>query len=192
MAGRVALWCATVAALVLVWRAPERWSPMLSLLLGSLWLWNAVAYHALLFARINPAAWVFSALFAVQAALFLRSSRQRRPIYLSSSGARQGLGLALAAYSLMYPFLTMALGHDYPATPTFGLPCPTTILTVGVLLTVRDRIPSSLSAVPILWGFIGGSAAALLNVQTDYVLLAAGLLLVTAVAWPFSRRSVVG
>ena len=188
----VALWCATVAALVLVWRTPERWSPMLSLFLGSLWLWNAVAYHAFLFTRINPAAWVFSALFAVQAALFLRSSRQRQPIYLSSSGARQGLGLALVAYSLMYPFLTMALGHDYPATPTFGLPCPTTILTIGVLLTVRDRIPISLSAVPIVWGFIGGSAAALLNVQTDYVLLAAGVLLVTAVARPFSRRTAVG
>lgn len=181
------LWFATIAALALVWRHPQRWSPMLSLFLSALWLWNAAAYHAFLFTRINPAAWLFSALFAVQAVFFLRSGQLARPIYLSSTGARQGVGLALAAYSLAYPFLTMALGHDYPATPTFGLPCPTTILTVGVLLTVPGRIPLSLSIIPILWGFIGGSAAAVLEVQTDYVLLAAGVLLVTAVARQPSR-----
>jgi hypothetical protein len=179
----VALWCATIAALVAAWRDPERWSPTLSLFLGGLWLWNAAAYHAFLFTRINPAAWIFSALFAVQAALFLRSGQHRRPVYLSATGARQRLGLALAAYSLAYPFLTMTLGHDYPATPTFGLPCPTTILTIGVLLTVRERVPWSLSVVPTVWGFIGGSAAALLHVQTDYVLLAGGVLLMIVVAW---------
>lgn len=146
----VALWFATIAALVLVWRYPERWSPMLSLFLGALWLWNAAAYHAFLFTRINPAAWIFSALFAVQAALFLRSGRRGRLVYLSSTGARQGVGLALGAYSVAYPFLTMAFGHDYPATPTFGLPCPTTLLTIGLLLTVRERVPLSLSTIPIL------------------------------------------
>jgi hypothetical protein len=54
------------------------------------------------------------------------------------------------------------------------------ILTIGLLLTMRDT-PVSLSFVPVLWGFIGGSAAILLDVSTDYVLLAAGTLL-TAVA----------
>jgi hypothetical protein len=188
----VALWFATIAALGLVWRYPERWSPMLSFFLGALWLWNAAAYHAFLFTRINPAAWIFSALFAVQAGLLLRSGRLRRPVYLSSTGARQGVGLALGAYSLAYPFLTMALGHDYPATPTFGLPCPTTILTSGLLLTVRERVPLSLSVIPILWSFIGGSAAALLQVQTDYVLLVGGVLLIMAIAWRSlrSRRRV--
>ena len=184
----VTLWFATIAALMLVWRHPERWSPTLSVFLGALWLWNAAAYHAFLFTRINPAAWIFSALFAVQAVLFVRSGQQKRPVYLSSIGPRQPLGLALSAYSLVYPFLTMALGHDYPATPTFGLPCPTTILTIGVLLTVRGRIPLSLSLVPILWGFIGGSAAALLHVQTDYVLLAGGVLLIVAVGWGSRSR----
>jgi hypothetical protein len=153
---------------------------MLSVFLGVLWLWNAVAYHACLFARINPAAWIFSALFAVQAVLCLRAGHQKRPAYLSASGARQALGLVLAAYSLAYPFLTMALGHDYPATPTFGLPCPTTILTIGVLLTVPGRVPVSLSVVPILWGGIGGSAAVLLEVRADCVVLAAGVLLLVA------------
>lgn len=188
----VAWWLATVAVLALVWRRPTRWSPLVSLFLGALWLWNAAAYHAFLFTRINPAAWIFSVLFAIQAALFLRDGLRRRPVYLSSIGAMQGIGVALIVYSLAYPFLTM-VGHDYPATPTFGLPCPTVILTIGLLLTVGEGVPLSLAPIPIVWGFIGGSAAVLLRVQTDYVLLAAGvLLLIMAVAhsirrWPALR-----
>jgi hypothetical protein len=92
-------------------------------------------------------------------------------------------------YSLAYPFLTIAFGHRYPATPTFGVPCPTVILTIGALLTARERVPAGLSLVPILWGFIGGSAAVLLAVKTDYVLLAAGALLLIAVV-ARSMRSV--
>jgi hypothetical protein len=81
----------------------------------------------------------------------------------------------------------MALGHDYPATPTFGLPCPTTILTIGVLLTVQGSVPVGLSVVPILWAFIGGSAALLLDVQTDYVLLAGGVVLLVALVLQSAR-----
>jgi hypothetical protein len=96
--------------------------------------------------------------------------------------ARVGAGLAL--YALAYPFLTMALGHRYPAAPTFGVPCPTVILTVGLFLSVRGGVPPILTMVPVLWGFIGGAAAVLLNVPTDFVLLGAGVLLMLAVLTP--------
>jgi hypothetical protein len=148
------------------------------LFLGALWLWNAVAYHAFLFTRINPAAWLFSALFALQGVLLIWPWSRKSVQYLSSSGVRRTIGMVLAASSLAYPFLTMALGHTYPATPTFGLPCPTVILTIGLLMTVRGDVPISLALVPIAWGFVGGSAALLLSVATDVVLLAAGTLLV--------------
>ena len=45
----------------------------------------------------------------------------------------------------------------------------------------RGGIPPLLAIVPVLWGFIGGSAAVLLDVPTDYVLLAGGVLLTFAV-----------
>lgn len=173
----VVLWFATIAALVLTWRQPERWSPALSTFLGAVWLWNAVAYHAFLFTRINPAARVFSLMFALQAVVFVHDGLRRRAVYLASTGVRQIVGAALAAYSLAYPFVTTASGHDYPAAPTYGLPCPTAILTIGILLTAREGIRWRVAAIPIVWGFIGGSAAMLLQVQTDYVLLAAGVLL---------------
>jgi hypothetical protein len=35
-------------------------------------------------------------------------------------------------YALVYPLLTVGLTHGYPAAPTFGVLCPTAILTIGV------------------------------------------------------------
>jgi hypothetical protein len=52
-----------------------------------------------------------------------------------------------------------------------------------LLLTVPGGVPLTLAVIPIAWGFVGGSAAILLDVQTDYVLLGAGgLLLVMVIA----------
>lgn len=116
----VALWLASLGTLAFVLRDPARRSRTLSLLLGVLWAWNAVAYHALFFTRINPAAWLFAALFVVQAVLFFRVAAGRHIEYFSSAGWRRGVGLVLVAYALAYSFLAIALGHSYPETPTFG------------------------------------------------------------------------
>jgi hypothetical protein len=181
-------WLATIASLVLVWRQPERWSAAVSVFLAGLWFWNAGAYHALLFTRINPAAWIFAGLFALEALLLVRAGLHKQLVYLSAPTARQTLGLGLATYSLAYPFLTIALGHQYPRTPTFGVPCPTVILTIGLLLSVRERAPLNIAAVPIVWAFIGGSAATLLRVPADYMLLVSGLILLIVNLAPAAVR----
>jgi len=46
-------------------------------LLAAFWAWMAVAYHFAYFTRINPAAWLFGALFLVEAALFARYAFDR-------------------------------------------------------------------------------------------------------------------
>ena len=74
----VALWFASAGMVAFVSRDPERRSRTLSLFLAVLWLWNTVAYHALFFTRINPAAWLFAALFVVQAVLFAWTTAGRR------------------------------------------------------------------------------------------------------------------
>jgi hypothetical protein len=169
------LWLTTIGVLVFARRRPGGGSRVLTLFLAGLWLWNAVAYHALFFTRINPAAWVFATMFLIQALAFLWAATRGRIEYFSSAGWIRGAGLGLVWYALAYPFLTAALGHRYPAMPTFGVPCPTAILTLGLLLTARGRMPLLLAAIPVLWGFIGGSAATILAVPTDYVLLAAAI-----------------
>jgi hypothetical protein len=163
------LWVASAALLIAAWRQPARWNRALSLLLAAQWLWSGVAYHALLFTRINPAAWMFAALFVAQGWLFVRYRALR---YFSTSGARNAIGLGLSVYALAYPILSMTI-HAYPATPTYGVPCPTAIMTIGILITA-GRVPA-LAVIPVLWGLIGGSAAILLTVPLDYALLASGV-----------------
>jgi len=66
----LALWMtsALLSALLLTQRrGVDRW---LSALLVAHWAWSALAYHGAFFTRINPAAWLFAALFLLQAALF--------------------------------------------------------------------------------------------------------------------------
>jgi len=179
-------WVAAVISLVAAATGRLTLGRRLSVLLALLWSWNAVGYHALLFTRINPAAWVFAALFAVEALLFAWAAA-RRVGYFTSSAPMRAVGIGLACYALAYPFLNFALGHAYPASPTFGVPCPTVILTIGLLLTASGTVPAILMIVPALWGYVGGSAAILLGVKADYVLLAAGVLMSAVVLVRLAR-----
>lgn len=86
------------------------------------------------------------------------------------------MSAVLLAYALVgYPLLGVALGHRYPATPTFGLPCPTAILTLALLLWAEPPVPKALLLVPLIWAAIGTSAAILLGVWQDLGLGVAGL-----------------
>jgi len=111
----------------------------------------------------------------MEGGLLFRAAARSRLEALTLTGPMSGLGMALGCYALAYPLLSFGIGHRYPEIPTFGVPCPTTILTIGVLLAVRGGPPLSLAVIPAVWAFIGGSAALLLGVWTDYMLLAAGV-----------------
>jgi len=67
------------------------------------------------------------------------------------------------------------LGHVYPYSPTFGLPCPTTIFTFGILLFTNEKMPVHLLIIPLLWSVIGFTAAINLIIYEDTGLLIAGL-----------------
>ena len=87
------------------------------------------------------------------------------------------IGYALVAYGLLYPVLALAGGHAYPRVPTFGVPCPTAIVTAGFLTLLRGRVPVTLAIVPLIWAAIGGSSAFLLGVPADLGLVVAGTVL---------------
>ena len=146
-------------------------------LLGAMWLWTGIAYHWLFFAEINPAAVAFALMFALQGAAFLAAAGTAKPGFevgglRSPSGT---LGAALIVYAFaVYPLVDLMTGH-WPRMPAFGIsPCPVTLFTLGVLLLVRPRPPLALWVIPILWSLIGGTAALLLGIVQDWVLLAAG------------------
>lgn len=160
-------------------------------ILALFWAVMAVGYHWMFFTAINPAAWLFGALFLLQAVLFLVEGVICGRIRFDQvTKARLGLAGVLVAYALIvYPLIGLLFTHPYPGTPLFGVaPCPTTIFTLGALALARYRRVLLLALVPLAWSLVGGSAAFQLGVPQDYGLpLAAGLWLALHVA---QRRKV--
>jgi hypothetical protein len=151
---------------------------IISMILGFFWLWIGIAYHLAYFTAINKAAYFFGGLFIIQGLLFLFAGGiQSKLSFRFQSGSYSLVGSLFILYALaIYPLLGYFLGHVYPENPTFGLPCPTTIFTLGVLLWTDKIVPKYILAIPLIWSIIGFGAAVSLGVKEDYGLLIAGVL----------------
>lgn len=168
-----------LAALLIYWSIrgagpTDRW---ISGSLAFLWAWMGVVYHWTFFAAINPVAWVFGAFFVAQAGVFVVVGWRGEGLSFRFRNDRYGIaGAAFLAYALiLYPILGALGGHAYPEGPTFGLPCPTTIATFGLLLWADGRVPPWVLAIPFLWSLLGPSAALQLGILEDMGLLVAGI-----------------
>ena len=171
----VLLGLALIAVLLIV-RPRRRSGRIISVVLAALWAWLGLAYHVAFFARINDAAYAFAAVSLAGAALFLWQGAYRsRMQFRWQTDARSIGGIALITFALVgYPLWTWVDGHTYPAMPTFGLPCPTTLFTLGVLCFLVRPYPRSPLAVPLAWCIVGSQAAVLLDVHPDLSLVVAG------------------
>ena len=173
----VAIWLTSTIVIAMRLSARHEHDRWLSALLAGHWAWSALAYHAAFFTRINPAAWIFAALFLAQAVLLLRVGVvQRRLSFAPWGNAWAPLAWGLIVYALAYPVINALEHRSLLRIPTFGLPCPTTILTAGVLMLATSRC-WSLAVVPVMWAAIGGSATFLLGVYADVALPIAGIAL---------------
>lgn len=149
--------------------------------LGVIWIWMGIAYHWLHFAAVNPAAKLFGAGFVLQGLWLLFESRRPHRIELSATPTPVKIVTgALVIYALaVYPLLGNLAGHTYPAAPMFGLPCPSTIFTFGMLLLLHDnegRPLRRLYVLPALWSIIGTYAAINLSIVQDIALPVAAVL----------------
>lgn len=171
------------AVLWLAWRPRARSGLAIGGALALMWAWMGIVYHALYFSRINPAAWLFAGAFLLQSALLLHAARSRGRLEFGPRKDLPGVtGAVLVAYALLvYPMIGYAAGQRYPATPTLGLPCPTTIFTLGVLLWA-PRIPLRLLIIPALWSIVGTSAALSHGMVQDFGLGIAALIVWTLLA----------
>ena len=181
-----AIWPIQIAAYVLgavsiasLFRRTRTADRVIAGILAAMWLWTGIAYHALSFSVINKAAYIFAASFIVQGCYLVYAGVYRdqirfglRPILAT------GVGISLMAYAaIAYPLIGVAAGHRYPEMPMFGVtPCPVTIFTFGMLLLTLRPVPSWLFVIPFVWSLIGGSAAILLNVPQDWLLLVSGFI----------------
>jgi hypothetical protein len=158
-----------IAAVALAARGGPRAGRRVSGILTLLWLWTGLVYHVAFFRAINPAAAAFGAACVAQAALFAGLGVGRGRIAFAPRRDVAGVaGATLAAYALVvYPMLGAATGRAYPASPTFGTPCPTTILTLALLLWAVRTLPRVVLIVPVAWSVIGTVGALRLGVVED-------------------------
>lgn len=170
------LYFAAIASVALLFSSRVGASRVISFLLAFLWAWMAIAYHFAFFSAINPAAWLFGAAFLLGSLEFawygvVRSHLTFRPI----AGIHGIAAAALIVFALvLYPAIGYLVGHRYPSAPTFGLPCPTIIFTLGLLLFAVHPVPRWVFVVPLLWTAVGSLAAFQLGVLEDLALPASG------------------
>lgn len=164
-------YAAAVSSLVLLARRKNFSSTLTFVFLAFIWAWMGIVYHFAVFTKINPAAWLFGFAFVVEGILFVKESGKGNRFELAPLNSLLGaFQTACFMYSLLlYPIIGSLSGHAYPFGPIFGLPCPTTIFTFGVLSTfVGDRaVLVKLSIVPLLWSVIATSAAFFFDIYED-------------------------
>lgn len=161
-----------IAAFVLVFRKTTASSRIIAGALAFLWLWTGIAYHLVFFTGINKAAYGFGALFIIQAVLFLIAGFRDKLAFSYRKDWYGYLGVFFAVFGLaIYPLLNYVFGHWWPLNPTFGLPCPTTIFTFGMLLLTVRKVPKHLLVIPVIWALIGVNAAFFLGVWEDLMLI---------------------
>lgn len=165
-------WLLAALALFALYLAarPNKWSSQaIAAVLGILWLWLGLAYHLAFFVAINSLAYVFAAVSVAGALAFLWFGVvQRRLRFELALQGRGRLGLVLVVFALaIYPAWATLAGNHFPEFPTFGLPCPTTIFTIGMLAFLVPPYPRLPLVAPVLWCFIGAQAAFLRGVPQD-------------------------
>lgn len=140
--------------------------------LGLLWIWNGLIYHMLFFAEINKAAYVFGGLFILQGLLFLWTAfRNERFVFVFRLKAKELAGYFFILFGLIaYPIIGYLAGATATRTISLGLPCPTTIVTFGLLMLAGGNFPRYLLIIPSLWALVGFSAAFNFGVYQDFML----------------------
>lgn len=167
-----------IVAIYLTFKPTPKSHKVISGVLFFFWLWMGVVYHLIFFTTINKAAYLFGAVFILQSMLFLAYGVFQSKLSFAFRYDRYGMvGIILIVFALIiYPVLGYSAGHVYPYSPTFGLPCPTTIFTFGLLLLCEKKCPLGILVIPFVWSIIGFTAAFHFGVVEDIGLLVAGVL----------------
>ena len=180
---QVIFYLVSIIAIYLTFKPAFKSDKIISGILAFLWLWMGIVYHLMFFTAINKAAYLFGTVFILQGILFLTLGVfQNKLSFNFHSGIYGWVGIMLISFALIvYPVLGYTLGHAYPSSPTFGLPCPTTIFTFGLLLLTYKKCPVAILIIPFIWSVFGFSAAFNFGIMEDSGLIVSGLLSVSII-----------
>lgn len=175
---QVILYAVSAIAIYLTIKPTPSSDKIISGIMAFFWLWMGIVYHLIYFTAINKVAYLFGVVFIFQSILFIILGIFQNKLSFKFGIDIYGItGIILMLFALIiYPVLGYFLGHVYPSSPTFGLPCPTTIFTFGLLLLNEKKCPLAILIIPFLWSIIGFMAAFQFGIVEDSGLLVAGLI----------------
>jgi hypothetical protein len=173
----------SIVAIYLLIKPSSKSDKIISSILAFFWIWMGVVYNLIFFTAINKAAYLFGGIFILQGILFLFLGVFNNKLSFRYSSDIYGVtGIVMILFALIiYPALGYFLGHIYPSSPTFGLPCPTTIFTFGILLFTKKRCPIIIVIIPLIWSIIGFTAVFNFRVFEDTGLLVSGIITFTLI-----------
>lgn len=173
----------------LVFKPNSKSNKIISVVLAIFWFWMGIVYHIIFFTEINKLAYVFGSLFIIQGILFLMFGVFQDKLSFGFQKTIFGIfGMILILFSLIvYPILGYYLGHIYPFSPTFGLPCPTTIFTFGIVLLNQKEYPIWILIIPLSWSIIGFMAAFQFGIVEDFSLILSGLVAVSLLLYRYKN-----
>lgn len=178
---QVVFYLISTIVIYLIIKPNQKSDKVISIILAFFWLWMGIVYHLIFFTAINKAAYLFGALFILQSILFIYLGVFQNKLSFKLRSDIYGItGIILILFALIiYPILGYFLGHVYPFSPTFGLPCPTTIFTFGLLLSNIKKCPLSILIIPFIWSIIGFQAAFQFGILEDTGLLVSSLVTIS-------------
>jgi Family of unknown function (DUF6064) len=178
---QIVFYLVSIFAMYLILKPNAYSNKIISFIMAFLWLWMGIVYHIIYFTEINTLAYLFGAFFVVQSLLFVVLGVFQGKFHFRFQKDKYKItGIILIVFSLIiYPILGYFFGHIYPSSPTFGLPCPTTIFTFGILLLNEKKCPILILIIPFLWSVIGFMAAFQFGILEDTGLIVANLMAVS-------------
>jgi len=169
--------------LMLVIRARQDRTKVVLGILAAGWLWTGIVYQFIFFSGINFAAPVYGAAFILQGLLLVWTGIFRGRLVLQfDRGVVSWAGIRIAIIvTIILPVIDWLSGVGWTDVRLALLaPGATAGFTLGILMMSKGPIPIQLVALPVIWTFVAGVHAWMLDIPHDYLLPVIGLIALAA------------
>ena len=167
-----------VFALIVIGSTIKQKDKFVTAILGVLWLWVGIGYHIAFFSGINNVAYGFGLLFILQGLFILWEGIVLYNLKFAFKLSIQAVfGYFFILYGLIvYPVVGYLIEPNASRIISIGLPCPTIILTFGLMLLCDKKFSKYLIVIPSIWAVIGIGAVMKLGVYQDSMMIIAAII----------------
>ena len=165
-----------ILALILLFSDKKHKNMFTGTLLGVFWIWMGLAYYLTFFTGISKAGIGFALLFLFEGIYLIYATFRLKIEFTFKRSVSNYLALFFIIFGIfLYPIIGYIRGEELLRTISLGLPCPTTIFTLGFLMFCKDKAARTLIIIPTVWSIIGISAALNFNITQDFLMVIAAI-----------------